>query len=101
MESPWPVAGLALAGSITFGATFVPGMALLTRAADSAGLDGVLAIALANFAWALGHAVGSPFCGWLADLAGDTATYLAFAALCLGALAAIWRRRPVAATRRP
>jgi predicted MFS family arabinose efflux permease len=101
MESPLPVAGLALAGSITFGATFVPGMALLTRAADAAGLDGVLAIALANFAWALGHAVGSPLCGWLADVAGDTATYLAFAALCLGTLAAIWRRRPVAATRRP
>jgi predicted MFS family arabinose efflux permease len=100
-ESSWPVAGLALAGSITFGATFVPGMALLTRAADAAGLDGVLAIALANFAWALGHAVGSPVCGWLADLAGDTATYFAFAALCLGALAAIWRRRPVTVTRRP
>ena len=47
-DSPWPVAGLAMAASITFGATFVPGMALLTRAADAAGLDGVLAIALAN-----------------------------------------------------
>ena len=83
-DSPAPVAGLALAASITFGATFVPGMSLLTRAADAAGVDGVLAIALANFAWALGHAVGSPFCGWLADVAGDTVTYLGFAALCLG-----------------
>ena len=55
---PWLVAGLVVAAAITFGATLVPGMALLTRAADAAGLDSVLAIALANLAWALGHAVG-------------------------------------------
>ena len=73
------MAGLVVAAAITFGATLVPGMALLTRAADAAGLDGVLAIALANLAWALGHAIGAPLCGWLADRAGDTVTYLAFA----------------------
>jgi predicted MFS family arabinose efflux permease len=87
--SPGMVAGLAVAAAITFGATLVPGMALLTRAADAAGLDGVLAIALANLAWALGHAIGAPLCGWLADRAGDTVTYLAFAALCLGVLGAL------------
>jgi MFS family permease len=97
--SPWLVAGLVLAAAITFGATFVPGMALLTRAADAAGLDGVLAIALANFAWALGHAVGSPLCGWLADRAGDTVTYLAFTAMCLGVLAALRSPRLAHATR--
>jgi len=86
---PWLVAGLFVAAAITFGATLVPGMALLTRAADAAGLGSVLAIALANLAWALGHAVGSPLCGWLADRAGDTVTYLAFAALCLAVLAAL------------
>ena len=91
--SPWLVAGLVVAAAITFGATLVPGMALLTRAADAAGLDGVLAIALANLAWALGHAIGAPLCGWLADRAGDTVTYLAFAALCLGVLAALRGRR--------
>jgi hypothetical protein len=86
---PWLVAGLVVAAAITFGATLVPGMALLTRAADVAGLDGVLAIALANLAWALGHAVGAPLCGWLADRAGDTLTYLAFAGVCLAVLLAI------------
>jgi predicted MFS family arabinose efflux permease len=85
--------------AITFGATLVPGMALLTRAADAAGLDGVLAIALANLAWALGHAVGAPLCGWLADRAGDTVTYLAFAVLVLGVLGALRGRRGVLATR--
>jgi MFS family permease len=91
--SPWMVAGLVFAASLTFGATLVPGMALLTRAADAAGLDAVLAVALANLAWALGHAVGAPLCGWLADRAGDTIVYLFFAAVCLGALGTLRARR--------
>jgi predicted MFS family arabinose efflux permease len=98
-QHPWVVAGLMVAAALTFGATLVPGMALVTRAADRAGLGSVLAIALANLAWALGHAVGSPLCGWLADRAGDTATYLAFAALCLSVLVALRRRRSAFAAR--
>ena len=94
---PWLVAGLAVAAAITFGATLVPGMALLTRAAEAAGLDAVLGMALANLAWALGHAVGAPVCGWMADRMGDTLTYTAFAALCLGVLGALRRRRSVLA----
>jgi predicted MFS family arabinose efflux permease len=93
----WLVAGLVVAAAITFGATLVPGMALVTRAADLAGLDGVLAIALANLAWALGHAVGAPLCGWLADRAGDTVTYALFAALCLAVLVVLRRKRAVLA----
>jgi predicted MFS family arabinose efflux permease len=95
----WVVAGLVVAAAVTFGATLVPGMALLTRAADAAGLGSVLAIALANLAWALGHAVGSPLCGLLADGIGDTATYLLFAALCIGVVAALRGRRSAMATR--
>jgi MFS family permease len=94
---PWLVAGLAVAAAITFGATLVPGMALLTRAAEATGLDAVLAMALANLAWALGHAVGAPVCGWMADRMGDTVTYAAFAILCLGVLGALRRRRSVLA----
>jgi MYXO-CTERM domain-containing protein len=90
-------AGLAVAAAITFGATLVPGMALLTRAAEATGLDAVLAMALANLAWALGHAVGAPVCGWMADRMGDTVTYAAFAILCLGVLGALRRRRSVLA----
>jgi MFS family permease len=99
-DRPWVVAGLVVAASLTFGATLVPGMALLTRASDAAGIDGVLAIALANLAWALGHAVGAPLCGWLADRAGDTITYLAFAALCLAVLGILRQRRLVPAAPR-
>jgi predicted MFS family arabinose efflux permease len=99
--APWPVAVLVVAAAITFGATLVPGMALVTRAADAAGLDAVLAIALANLGWALGHAVGAPLCGWLADRVGDTATYLAFAALCVGVLLALRRSDLGPAVRHP
>jgi predicted MFS family arabinose efflux permease len=91
--APWLVAGLVVAAAITFSATLVPGMALLTRAAEAAGVDAVLAIALANLAWALGHAVGAPLCGWLADRAGDTVSYLVFAGLCLAVLGALRRAR--------
>jgi predicted MFS family arabinose efflux permease len=97
---PWLVAGLVVAAAVTFGTTLVPGMALLTRTADAAGLGGVLAIALANLAWALGHAVGAPLCGWLADHAGDTATYLAFAGLCAAVLVALRHRSLAPAARR-
>ena len=41
----------------------------------------------------------SPLCGWLADRAGDTLTYLAFAALCVGVLAALRSPRLAHATR--
>jgi predicted MFS family arabinose efflux permease len=98
---PWMVAGLVVAAAVTFGATLVPGMALLTRAADAAGLGSVLAIALANLAWALGHAVGSPLCGWLADRIGDTGTYLLFAGLCIGVLALLRGRHAAAPALRP
>jgi predicted MFS family arabinose efflux permease len=93
----WLVAALVVAAAITFGATLVPGMALLTRAAETAGLDAVLAMALANLAWALGHAVGAPVCGWLADRVGDTVTYAAFAVLCASVLAVLRQRRVVLA----
>jgi MFS family permease len=76
-------------------------MAFLTRAADAAGLGSVLAIALANLAWALGHAVGSPLCGWLADRIGDTATSLLFAALCIGVLTFLRGRHGAALALRP
>jgi predicted MFS family arabinose efflux permease len=99
-DRPWLVATLVVAAALTFGATLVPGMALLTRTADAAGLDSVLAIALANLAWALGHAVGAPLCGWLADRAGDTVTYLVFAAICLGVLGALRGRRLTPASAR-
>jgi MFS family permease len=83
------VAGLVVLAAVSFGATLVPGMALLAHTADSAGLGSVVAIALANLAWALGHAVGAPAGGWLGERFGDAPTYIALAGTCLAALAGV------------
>jgi predicted MFS family arabinose efflux permease len=88
-DRPVAIATLVVLAAISFGATLVPGMALLAQAADSSGLGSVLAMALANLAWALGHSVGGPAGGWLGDRFGDGRTYLVLALLCLAAFVAV------------
>src|SRR4029450_2330986 len=41
------------------GTFWAPGMALLSDAAEDAGLDQALAFAISNLAWALGHVFGA------------------------------------------
>jgi MFS family permease len=95
-DAPWPLAGLVLLGGLTFGATLVPGMALLTHSAEAAGLDAAMAFGLTNLAWALGYAIGAPAGGALAQAAGDAAAYVSLALLCLAVLLLLGRvRAPV------
>lgn len=94
------LAPLVILGSVTFGATLVPGFALLTRVAAARGLGSLLPIALANLAWALGHAVGAPAGGWLADAVGEGPTYLALAGLCGLVLSAVHAARRIRAPTR-
>jgi MFS family permease len=99
-DAPWPLAGLVLLAGLTFGATLVPGMALLTHSAEAAGLDAAMAFGLTNLAWALGYAIGAPAGGALAEAAGDAASYVSLAALCLAALLLLGRAvAPVAPVR--
>ena len=51
----------------TLGAFWAPAMALLSDAAERAGLDLALAFCLSNLAWALGHLVGGGRGGAIAD----------------------------------
>jgi MFS family permease len=90
-DAPWPLAGLVLLAGLTFGATLVPGMALLTHSAEAAGLDAAMAFGLTNLAWALGYAIGAPAGGALAEAAGDAAAYVTLATLCLAALPLLGR----------
>ena len=76
---------VVLAGS-AFNAPLIPGTALLSRSAESAGIAGALAFGAANFAWASGYAIGASLGGTLADLGGDVLSYLSLAAACLLAL---------------
>jgi predicted MFS family arabinose efflux permease len=74
---------------------WAPGMAMLSDAAEDAGLDMALAFAVSNLAWALGHVFGAGVGGAVADATSDTVPYTALAVLCATTLAGltISRRR--------
>jgi MFS family permease len=75
--------GLGVVFSFVALASFwAPGMALLSDAADDAGLDQALAFAISNFAWALGHVFGAGVGGAVADATTDTVPYTALAVAC-------------------
>jgi MFS family permease len=61
---------------------WAPGMALLSDAAEDAGLDLALAFAISNLAWAVGHVFGAGVGGAVADATSDTVPYAALAVLC-------------------
>jgi MFS family permease len=92
--------GACVVASFVALATFwAPGMALLSDAAEEAGLDQALAFAISNLAWALGHVFGAGVGGAVADATTDTVPYAALAVLCAGTLAGLTasRRRREAA----
>ena len=75
--------GLAVAATVAALATFwAPGMALLSDAAEDAGLDQALAFAISNLAWALGHVFGAGVGGAVADATADAVPYVALAVAC-------------------
>jgi MFS family permease len=73
------------------GSFWAPAMALLTDAADDAGLGHAMAIAIANLGWAVGHVVGGGAGSALADLTADAVPYALLSALCLLALLTVAR----------
>ncbi len=77
---------------------WAPGMALLSDAAEDAGLDLALAFAISNLAWALGHVFGAGVGGAVADATSDTVPYTALAVLCATTLVGLTlgRRRHAA-----
>jgi MFS family permease len=76
---------------------WAPGMAMLSDAAEDAGLDQALAFAISNFAWALGHVFGASVGGAVADATTDSVPYAALAVLCAGTLAGLTASRRQAA----
>src|SRR5215212_7474346 len=60
---------------------WAPGMALLSDAAEDAGLEQALAFAISNLAWALGHVFGAGVGGAVADATVDAVPYAALAVL--------------------
>ena len=68
---------------------WAPGMALLSDAAEDAGLDLALAFAISNLAWALGHVFGAGVGGAVADASSDAVPYAALAVACAATLAGL------------
>jgi predicted MFS family arabinose efflux permease len=97
----WPHLLLVMAAGAAYGVFWVPGTALLSDGAETAGIDQGFGMALLNVAWAPANVVGAALGGVLAELVGDSA-YLFAAGLCLVTLAATHRialdRRPAAET---
>jgi MFS family permease len=102
---PLPGTVLLLAAGLVatvtaLGTFWAPGMALLSDAAERAGLDQALAFSISNLAWALGHILGGGGGGALADATADAVVYAMLAAACaitLAGLVALARGAPARA----
>jgi len=90
---------LAIASLAVF---WAPAMAMLSDAAEEAGLDQALAFSISNLAWAVGHVVGAGAGGALAEATTDAVPYAALAVGCVLTLAGLSasRRRRAAVTAR-
>ena len=86
----WPHLLLVIAAAVAYGIFWVPGTALLSDGAETAGIDQGFGMALLNVAWAPANVVGATLAGVLTGLADDAA-YLFAAGLCLVTLAATHR----------
>jgi predicted MFS family arabinose efflux permease len=83
----WPHLLLVMAAGAAYGVFWVPGTALLSDGAETAGIDQGFGMALLNVAWAPANVVGAALGGVLAELVGDSAYFFA-AGLCVVTLAA-------------
>ena len=94
------VGGAVMLTFVALATFWAPGMAMLSDAAENAGLDLALAFAISNLAWALGHLFGAGVGGAVADATSDTVPYTALAVLCATTLAGLTlsRRRQAAVT---
>ena len=93
----WLLAGIMLSTVIALAFFWAPAGAMLSEAAESAGLDQGLAFGVLNLAWAGGQVIGGGASGALADLTSDAVPYALLAALCLITFALARRREPVPA----
>jgi predicted MFS family arabinose efflux permease len=90
---------LAIASLAVF---WAPGMAMLSDAAEDAGLDQALAFSLSNLAWAVGHILGAGAGGAIAEASADAVPYAGLAVACVLTLLGLSanRRRRAAVTAR-
>jgi MFS family permease len=92
-DTAWLLSVLVVGAGLAYGSFWVPAMAILSRGAESSGLEQSYAFALMNLAWAAGQGFGSLVGGAVAERAGDAVPYAACAVLCVATLVAVQRSR--------
>jgi MFS family permease len=88
---PLAYAPLVVLAGGAYGALFTPAFTLIAEGAERSGLAQGMAFGLMNAAWAVGEIVGPAAGGAVAAVTGDVVPYLASAAFCAAALAAVRR----------
>jgi MFS family permease len=83
------LASVVVLASVTLGAFWAPAMALLSDAAEAAGLSQGYAMALINLAWAAGQIIGAAGGGTLANVTSDAVPFALSAGLCVTTLGLI------------
>ncbi|HLM10031.1 MAG TPA: MFS transporter [Thermoleophilaceae bacterium] len=92
LSLPDTVVLLGAAMLLTFaalGGFWAPAMAMLSDAADEAGLDQALAFSISNLSWAVGHVLGAGAGGALAEATSDAVPYSLLALVCATTLAGV------------
>jgi MFS family permease len=89
--NPYLLALLVVLGAVFFNFALSPGMALFMDKTEKFGINPALAFAATNFVWASGYATGSSVSGYLADVGGDTTSYLVLAFICFTTLVLLRR----------
>lgn len=85
------VALLVVLAAVFFNFPLAPGTALFTEGTEKSGVGPAVAFAATNFVWASGYALGSSLGGFLAEVRGDTFSYISLIPLCLLTLALLRR----------
>ncbi len=81
-SSPWLLAGTVVLAFSALATFWAPAMAMLSDAAEHAGLDLALAFSISNLAWAAGHVLGAGMGGAVAEATSDAVPYTALAVAC-------------------
>ena len=77
---------LLVLGMPSFGALFIPAMAMISGAAHKLDLNQGLAFGMTNLAWAAGQGIAAAAGGAIAQATSDFVPYALLAAACLGTL---------------
>jgi MFS family permease len=96
-STAWLLAGTVVLAFSALATFWAPAMAMLSDAAELAGLDLALAFSISNLAWAVGHVLGAGVGGAVAEATSDGVPYAALAVACAATFVGLTTHRRRAA----